>query len=209
MDANLYPLVPLPPDQRALVPVSFSLVGDEQAHANSADLFARLWRAFCKLALLLWLALLLIRRLRKACVELRCQANYWRAMHRRAVQREAELAQEVQRLQAEIREWKRRVYGRKSETANATQPQQPNATQPDKPKPRPRGQQRNSKGHGRRNHEHLPARDEFCDLPDDQKCCPDCQTPFEEIAGTADGTILEIEVRAHRRVYHRKRYRRH
>jgi hypothetical protein len=209
MDVNLYPLVPLPPDQRALVPVTFSLISDEEAHATQADFFAKFWRAFGKLALLLWLAILLIRRLRNACVELRWQANYWRAMHRRAVQREAELAQEVQRLQAEIREWERRVYGRKSETANATQPPAPNSPGREKPTPRPRGQQPNSKGHGRRNHDHLPARDETCDLPDDQKCCPDCQEPFEEIPGTADGTILEIEVRAHRRVYHRQRYRRH
>src|ERR1700677_1450814 len=203
MDAKRFPLVPLPPEQGTFVPVAFSL-----GYETPADRFAQLWWAFRKALLLLWLASLLIRLLRQERVELRCQAGYWRVMHQRAVQREAAQAQEVERLKAEIREWEQRLYGRKSETAAATQPTNPNSPTPEKPKPRPRGQQPNSKGHGRRNHDHLPARDESCDLPQEQQCCPDCQQPFERIAGTADGTILEIEVKAHRRVYHRQRYRR-
>jgi transposase len=100
---------------------------------------------------------------------------------------------------------KRRVYGRKSETA-ATQPlTNPNHNN-DKP-PRKRGQQPGGKGHGRRSHEHLLTTDETCDLPDTQKSCCQCGEPLEEIPGTADGDILEIDVRAHRRRYRRKRYR--
>jgi transposase len=45
-------------------------------------------------------------------------------------------------------------------------------------------------------------------LPKDQQCCADCGQPFEDIPGTAAGDILEIDVRAHRRRYHRQRYRR-
>ncbi len=153
------------------------------------------------------LALAVIRRLQLQLVELRQQAGYWRALHQRAVLREAKLAQEIQRLQGELRALKRRVYGRRSETSSSTKP--PNSpTVPAGTPKRARGQQRGSKGHGRRNHDHLPTTHEVCDLPDDQKCCPHCQLPFEEIPGTADGDILEIEVRAHRRRYHRKRYRR-
>ena len=98
-----------------------------------------------------------------------------------------------------------RLYGRKSETASATnpQPQPPSATPS-----RSRGQQRGSQGHGRRRHDHLPTAHEVCDLPQENQCCPTCGEPFEEIPGTADGDILEIDVRAHRRRYHRKRYRR-
>ena len=166
---------------------------------------AWLWQAFCKLATLFFLALIAIRRLRLQVVDLRWQANYWRAQHQRAVQREAALAEQAQHLQGELRELKRRYYGRKSETSATTNSQRHPHHQERR---RRRGQQRGSKGHGRRNHDHLPTTHEECTLPDNQKCCPDCREPLEEIPGTADGDILEVNVQAHRRRYHRHRYRR-
>jgi hypothetical protein len=213
MDAQAsYPLVCRPPEHGALLPASSVL--DAQCHSE-ADLLALLWRRFCQLAWLFFLALLLLRRCRRQLVELRLQANYYRSQHRRAVQRAADLTEQVQRLQGEIRELERRLYGRKSETAAATKP----ATKPASPanhnhgndnngKARARGQQPGSQGHGRRQHEHLPTSHENISLPKDQQCCAACGEPFEEIPGSADGDILEIDVRAHRRRYHRQRYRR-
>lgn len=202
-----YPLVPRPPQQGALVPVSTALVVDpepaDDREAHAANLLAFLWQCFCRLAVLFWLAVLTIRHLQRQLIELRWQANYWRAQHQRAVQRAAALAAQVQHLQAEIREWKRRLFGRKSETSSATQSKKNSGTS----KPRSRGQQPGSKGHGRRNHDHLHTTDEVCDLSEQQKRCGQCGQALEEIPGTADGDILEIEVRAYRRRYHRKRYR--
>ena len=203
MDANAsYPLVVLPPKHGTLVPVSTGLVADRDA---DPDLLAWLWRRFCKLAVLLFLLLALCRRLRRELIELRQQANYWKAQHQRAVQREAALAEQIQLLQGEIREWKRRFFGRKSETTAATTPTADNHANAKK---RKRGQQPGGKGHGRRNHDHLTTSAEDCALPNDQQGCPCCGKPLEEIPGTADGDILEIEVRAHRRRYRRRRYRR-
>jgi transposase len=212
MDGTSHSLVPVPREPMALVPNESVIfrVGDEDD--DDAEFFAL--RRLCGiLAVLLWIAVRVIRRLRFELIELRLeriglrqQAHYWQAQHRRAVERETKLEEQIQILQAEIREWKRRTFGRKTETGSATQPQATN-TPPTPPKPRRRGQQPRSKGHGRRQHEHLPAREEVCELPEEQRCCPQCRQPFEEIAGTNDGTILEIEVKAHRRVYHRKRYR--
>jgi transposase len=201
-----YPLVALPPQQGALVPVASDLVDDFHPHHDAEpDLLALLWQRFCKLAVLFLLALLALRRLRLQLVELRLQANYWRAQHQRAVQREADLKAEVQRLQGEIRELERRLYGRKSETSSVTKP----PTRPNNNgKKRARGQQPGSKGHGRRHHDHLPTTHENVPLPKDQQCCAACGQPFEHIPGSADGDILEIDVRAHRRRYHRQRYRR-
>jgi len=197
-------LVSLPSEQRSLVPVSSSLVLDERDHPEP-DPFALLWRCFCKLAGLFVLALLALRRLRLQLIELRLQANYYRSQHQRALQREAALKEQVQHLQGEIRELKRRIFGRKSETSSATKPTSPANNR----KQRSRGQQSGSKGHGRRDHDHLPTTSENCVLPKDQQCCATCGEPFAEIPGTADGDILEIEIRAHRRRYHRQRYRRH
>ncbi len=203
MDADAsYPLVPIAAQQGSLVPLPTALSFDPRP-----DILTWLWRRFCRLALLFFVALALLRRMRWQLVDLRCQANYWRAQHQRAVQREAELAQRIQQLEGEIRELKRRLYGRKSETSSATNPQHPNGSGADRPRRR-RGQQPGSPGHGRRNHDHLPTSHETCVLPKDQQCCSCCGQPLEEIPGSADGDILEIEVRAHRRRYHRQRYRR-
>jgi transposase len=212
MDGNgFYPLVPLPrpSEQRSLVPVSFPLVVDADSFADAEpDPLALLWQRFCQLFGLFLLALVVIRRLHRQLVELRQQSGYWRALHQRAVLREGKLAEENQRLQGELRELKRRVFGRRSETSSSTKPPNQSSTASAGKAKRSRGQQRGGQGHGRRNHDHLPTTHEDCDLADDQKCCPHCHQPFEEIPGTADGDILEIDVRAHRRRYHRKRYRR-
>jgi transposase len=208
MDGNaFYPLVAFPPQQGALAPLASALADDFHAHHDAEpDLLALLWQAFCKLAALFLLALLALRRLRLQLVELRLQANYWRALHQRAVQRETALKEQVQRLQGEIRELERRLYGRKSETSSVTKP----TTRPNNNngKKRARGQQPGSKGHGRRHHDHLPTTHENVPLPKDQQCCAACGQPLEEIPGSAVGDILEIDVRAHRRRYHRQRYRR-
>ena len=201
MDANAsYPLVPVSQPREVVV----AELCDDLCCQCQPEL-ARLWRRFLKLVALFILAIITIRRLRRQLVELRWQANYWRAQHQRAVQREAALAERVEHLQGELRELKRRYYGRKSETSATTNPQRHGNHQGPR---RQRGQQRGSKGHGRRNHDHLPTTPEECTLPDNQKCCPDCGEPLEEIPGTADGDILEVEVRAYRRRYHRHRYRR-
>jgi len=210
MDATSYPLVPLPPEQGPLIPVSFALAADIDSRQCGEPDFravaAWLWRLFCKLSVLFFFAVLRLRERRLQIIDLRQQANYWKAQHQRAGQREADLKQQVLLLQAEIRELKRRLYGRKSETASANKPDA-KATPNQGPK-RCRGQQRGSKGHGRRNHDHLPPEHENCTLPPEQRCCPCCGEPFVEIPGTADGDIFEIDIKAHRRRYHRHRYRR-
>jgi transposase len=211
MDANVvYPLIPLPPEPGKLVLVKATLVVDaEPGHDGEPDFVVLLWRCFCLLTLFFWFTVLVLRRARQRIVELRCQANYWRAQHQRAVQREAALAEQVQQLQGEIRELKRRLFGRKSETATATKPKSAgDVNAGSNGPPRRRGQQPGNKGPGRRPHEHLPTNHETCVLPADEQRCGCCGQPFEEIPGAADGDILEIEVRAHRRRYHRQRYRR-
>ncbi len=202
MDGNAsYPLVVLPPEQGELVPVTQE---QESAQDCPTDNTLRLW--FDPLWLL-FLAVLFIRGLLLQINELRREVNYRWALHQRAMLREAVLKEEVRRLQGEIRELRRRLYGRKSETAAANKPQPKTQAPANGPK-RSRGQQPGSQGHGRQQHEHLPTTHEPCTLPQDQHCCTTCGQAYEEIPGSADGDILEIEVRAHRRRYHRQRYRR-
>src|SRR2546426_8668059 len=82
---------------------------------------------------------------KQAYIELTWKANYWQAQHERLVEREAALKADVEALQATIRDLTQRLYGTKSEKSVG-----PDEADESKPaRPRHRGQQPGSKGHGR------------------------------------------------------------
>jgi transposase len=196
-----YPLVRFGSDSSALV-----LQPSPQASSFAPVTLLPRRRRFVPVVWVIIFLLLLLRLCRRQIVALRQQANYWQAMHGRAKRREQDLHDQVRQLQAQVRELEQRLYGRRSETSSVHRPESKTTPPRSQPK-RPRGQQAGKKGPSRRSHDHLPATHEDCTLPPDQRDCPQCHRPFTEIPGTDDGTLLEVEVRAHRRVYHRRRYR--
>ena len=99
------------------------------------------------------------------------------------------------------------LFGRKTEAGTTTEPTDPPADLGTPPPRRKRGQQRGQKGPKRRDHSHLPAVIEDHQLPPEQCCCWRCGQPFDDFPGTEDAIILEVEVRAHRRVIRRRRSR--
>ena len=153
------------------------------------------------------------------------QAAYYKAQHQRATQREQLLKTQRAQLEAELRDLRHRHFGRSSEARHTPDQLVPDdahdgcseiapdsattpadATAP-APPPRRRGQRRGSPGHGRRDYSPLPTTEETSDLPPAERCCQRCGQPFAPFPGTDDSTVLEIEVKAHRRLVHRKRYR--
>lgn len=131
------------------------------------------------------------------------QARYWQALHGRAVERELVLKARIEELQAQLHQSERRLFGEKSERskskASGKEPVQGT---------RKRGQQRGAAGHGRRRRgEHLPSVEEIWDLDGQQRCCATCQRPYAPMQQSEDSEIIEVEVRAHRRVIRRRRYR--
>ena len=144
-------------------------------------------------------------------------ANYWKSAHHRArlrlhwaelehrraleqaALREAALRGELEGAQAKIRDLQQRVFGRKSERSKGGSQAQVSVSSA------PRGQQRGTPGHGRTMQSDLPARVEFVEL----HCptCPQCGLSLGEFPGTEDSQVLEIEVKAYRRVIRRRRYR--
>jgi transposase len=136
------------------------------------------------------------------------QAAFYKSMHQKAKQRERLLQEENQQLQARIRYLEQQLYGNKTESAKSAQTT-PAATTgaADATQPRRRGQQSGKPGPTRRDYSHLPGKDEFHDLADDEKHCSCCGLPFVPFPGTEDSEILEVEVKAYRRVIHRRRYR--
>ncbi len=207
MDADtFYPLVPRSPTPEDATTMLLDDGIVESPPTPEEHLDALLfWLRQCLIVLLflLLLAVAIIRRLRLQMVLLRQQSHYWQSQHRRAKQREHKLQQEVELLHGQIRELQQRLFGRKSETAATTTPNPTTATT--KPT-RSRGQQRGAKGPTRRSYDHLPTTHEPLEVPADQQRCQNCGAPWQQLPGSDDGQILEVEVRAHRRVYHRHRY---
>ena len=102
---------------------------------------------------------------------------------------------QLERLRATGAVLSRALYGRKSE-------------QQDKPgSERKRGQQRGAPGHGRTQRPGLQERTEEHNPPPDACVCGRCGQPYAP-NGAEESTLVEIEVKAHKRVIRRPRWRR-
>src|SRR4051812_40924510 len=134
------------------------------------------------------------------------QAGFWKSMHDRALQREALLKRRVAELEAQLRLREQQLFGRKTEAGAAAAPTVPQAAPGPQPRRR-RGQQPGRPGPRRRDYAHLPAVVEEHEIPGAQCCCRACGRPFAPVSGTEDPTILEVEVKAPRRLIRRHRYR--
>jgi transposase len=155
-------------------------------------------------------------------IELVMQANSWKTLHRKSVERakwrearyqrvlrqikeqaghrESALRAELEEAQAKIRDLQKRLFGRKTERRNGGSEQQSRGVVVHAP----RGQRRGAPGHGRTRLPHLPERVEIVELDDPQ--CPECGLPLADFAGTEDSEVLEIDVKAYRRLIRRWRY---
>jgi transposase len=147
--------------------------------------------------------------LRRENAELRQQVGYWKAQHARAVQRAERLEADLEQLRGENRELRDQLFGRKTETASA-QDRSNRLEAEDDPLPSapPRkGQRKDRPGPVRRDYSHLPVVEEFRELPQDQRACPQCGEPLSP-SDTEDSAQVEIEVKAYRRLIRRRRYQR-
>jgi transposase len=142
--------------------------------------------------------------LRREHLEWRQQAGYWRGRHADALRRIAALEQENEQLRGEVRQLQAERFGRRSEKQSASdRSNELEDPADDKPK-RPRGRQPGQPAPRRRDYSHLPAREEFIDLPEAERVCPHCSLPLKA-CGTEDSEQLEIEITVYRRVIRRRR----
>ena len=107
----------------------------------------------------------------------------------------ATLEADVARLRATGKVLSKKLYGRKSE-----QQQKPRSD-------RKRGQQRGAPGHGRTQRPGLEERPEVHAPPPEACVCGQCGQPYAP-NGVEESTLVEIEVKAHKRVIQRERFRR-
>jgi transposase len=160
-------------------------------------------------------------------IELVWAANYWKTEHRRAAERalrieadyqerlrqvtqragqvEATLRGALDKAHARIRDLKQRLFGHPSERGRVIDDRHRQAARRGHGRRR-RGQPRGAAGHGRTRLEHLPVVTEEIAL--ESPACPACGAPLSPFPGCDECEVLEVEVRAYRRLIRRRRYRR-
>lgn len=149
-----------------------------------------------------------VASLRRENLELRQQVGYWKGMHARAIERIAVLEQENEQLRGENRCLRQQLFGQKSEKQSSKDrsnhldglDDEDVARAQAKPKKKQQGPQR-------RDFSHLPAQEEVIELPTEERACPGCGQPLAEMTDSEDSEQIEINVKAHRRVIRRRRYR--
>ena len=130
------------------------------------------------------------------------ERGYWKALHRKAKDRIAELEKENRELKAKLKKREQQLYGKKSEKNTKSEN---NADKKGKPK-RNRGQQPGKPGHGRGKHERLEVIEKTIEIPKEERHCSICGLPYEDFPGTEDSEDIVVNVRAHKRKIKRKRY---
>jgi len=148
------------------------------------------------------------RALERLQAEYRCDVGYWKSRHADAVDRIEQLKAELEQSRGETRTFQDKLFGRKSEKSarsdrsnDLSDPEQ--AAAPVKK----RGAQPGHAGHGRRDYSHLPVKEEFVPLSEESLACPHCGKLAVMMSVTEDSAVLEVDVRAHRRLIRRRRYR--
>jgi transposase len=148
-----------------------------------------------------------VGQLRREVTTLRAEAGYWKSRHADAVKRNRQLQAELQQARGDIRQLKDKLFGRRSERRLAGQDLAKLVEEERPSPPRKRGGQPGHRGHRRIDYSHLPAVEEICTLSAEEQRCQRCGKPRLEMSDTEDSEQVEIEVRAHRRVIRRKRFR--
>lgn len=134
-------------------------------------------------------------------IQLEAEKNYWHAQFQHAQAKINELISRIADLEAQVADLSHRLYGNHSEKGQT----QSEAKRPPREKNK-RGHQAGTPRFPRVAKADLPVIEEHSVLPEAERVCPCCGLPYHEINNTEDAEVLEIEVKAHKRVIHRHKY---
>ncbi|MBF0245932.1 MAG: IS66 family transposase [Planctomycetes bacterium] len=131
------------------------------------------------------------------------QAAYWKSQFERAKEREIKKDKKIETLEAEIRLWKQKLFGKKSESKKS--PDKIEGEIIPKKEKKKRGQQAGAPGHKRREYD-LEIIKENKELPEDERRCPICGALGVHKGLTHEADIVEIEVKGYKRKVSRPQY---
>ncbi|MGH3965982.1 MAG: IS66 family transposase [Egibacteraceae bacterium] len=135
------------------------------------------------------------------------EAEYWRAQAERLGAENEELRGQVAALAEKVATLSRLLFGKSSEKSSPPAPEATDGADGGGPARRKRGQQRGGPGHGRRDYSHLPTTEEIWDLPEDERVCGRCGTPYTPL-GEDVCEQIDWQVRVCRVIHRRPTYRR-
>jgi transposase len=149
-------------------------------------------------------------------------------LEQRIVQLEAELSekailcrelnQQIEALKYQLVWMAKQIFCRKSEASKTngnaadhgtdapSDEEQLGALTPEPSLTKKRGKQKGAKGFGRRLRTHLPFKEVFHDIDDDDKRCSQCGLPFEPLPLTEDSELIHWDVKIVRHIHRRRCY---
>jgi len=131
----------------------------------------------------------------------RQKINFYVAMHKKSLAREEELEHQLEVEKAKVRKLQQQLFGKKSEGSKNIKSKSDKIISS-----KPKGQQKDSKGHGRTARPQMPVQEEVIDVAEKNRICPCCNELFKEIFEPEESEIYEIEVSAYKRKIIRKKY---
>ncbi len=134
------------------------------------------------------------------------EARCWQSRFDAAKQRQRELEAENAELKAKLKLREKQLFERKSEKGKGREQV---GSEKKQASSKPRGQQqgKDRKNSNRRDHSHLPVREEYYDVDEALQTCPICGQENPEIASADEAEIIEIEVKGYRRKIIKKKRR--
>jgi transposase len=134
--------------------------------------------------------------LRRTCIALRAERNFFQVQHARALEREEALKAVVAERDATIRDLKQRLFGRSRETTPGSEASPAGDRGVKK---RNRGQQPGNPSPPRREHPGLVVREEVHALSGVDAACPQCGKDVVPFHRDEVSEVHEVEVRAYTR----------
>jgi transposase len=134
-------------------------------------------------------------------IQLEADKNYWHAQFEHAQDKIKGLNSRIADLEAQVADLTHRLYGNHSEKGQT----QPEAQSPPHEKKK-RGHQAGAPRFPRAPKPDLPVIEEHSVIPEAERVCPCCGLSYHEINNTEDAEVLEINVKAHKRVIYRHKY---
>lgn len=142
--------------------------------------------------------------LRWKVVDYKQQANYWEARFRELKLKQTYFETELLELKGQLRRREQQLFGKRSEKTSLSEQSDLSVERVKKC----RGQQVGQTSHGRRDYAQLPVTEESLELAEESRICPCCQKPYTCLPGTEDSEVVEIDVKAYRRLIRRQVYKR-
>ncbi len=137
----------------------------------------------------------------KEYLTLKCEIGYWRSMHEKSLVKNKKLENIIKHQKGQIRDLKKRVFGKKSEKKPTATPETDPSKNDEPRETNPRGQQPGTEGHGHTERPDLPRIEEPVTFPEVPKCSI-CGTAYTS-DGQKESESIEVEVKAYTRVIKR------